>query len=161
MSGLLYTIYTNEVPELHKIMDNENKFMQITKTSLPKFPFKNAHAVINFVDDSNNIISFKKSEGIKSYLEHYFLLIQTFYNSNLLKINADKTCLMFVGKKKLLDEVKNLEFQADVHKIRQKTSIKILGSILTPNLDNERDIAQMVPILNNRLNQLEKIMVFR
>ena len=94
LSGLFYNIYTNEVPLLHKIMDNE-LFTKITNEKITQF--KNvSHETINFIDDSTSIIAFKETNQIKKYLENYYNLLHGFYNINRLKINPDKSTLLLV-----------------------------------------------------------------
>ena len=50
LSGLLYNIYTNEIPLLQNILRNKDYFKKITGLNLPPLP-KVDHQVINFVDD--------------------------------------------------------------------------------------------------------------
>ena len=80
-----------------------------------------------------------------------------FYNSNMLKINPDKHQFMISARPKLLEGTKNLTFLSETHIIKQKASLKILGSYITPDLSPEREICSLIPILNNRINQLEKL----
>ena len=156
LSGLLYTIYTNEIPLIQKIMKDPTFFKAITDHNLPKIKLPH-HDTDNFVDDSNSVIGFEKNAKIRTYLEYYFKLLDAFYNSNLLKINPDKTQLMFVCKSNLKPIVKNLTFLAKGHIIKPKPSLKILGSYISHDLSNEREICNLIPILNNRINQFEKL----
>ena len=56
LSSLLYTLYTNEVPLLYKLLDSK-LYQKLTGKNLIKF--KNIeHLTVNFVDDSNNVITF-------------------------------------------------------------------------------------------------------
>jgi len=55
MSGILYTLYTNEVPILHKIL-NTNLFYKLTGYKNTKYN-NIEHNTTNFVDDSSSIIS--------------------------------------------------------------------------------------------------------
>ena len=48
------------------------------------------HIIVNFIDDSTNIIGFKNHEMIKTYLEQYYKSLSKFYNINKLKLNNDK-----------------------------------------------------------------------
>ena len=49
------------------------------------------HMVVNFVDDSNSVISAKPGEDLEDYINSYFKLLKIYYNSQKLKINTDKT----------------------------------------------------------------------
>ena len=63
MSGLLYTIYVNELPELSKLV------FEGTKNCLYKKYFSElSHKTINYVDDSTSIIGFKNKAKLIHYL---------------------------------------------------------------------------------------------
>ena len=77
LSSLLYTLYTNEIPLLYKLINNK-LYKNITGQNIIKF--KNIdHLRVNFVDDSNNIITFNDQNQIKTYLEAYYNLIHNYY----------------------------------------------------------------------------------
>ena len=80
-----------------------------------------------------------------------------YYDSNLLKINPEKTRLMFISKPKYETITKHFSFKAGGHNIKPVTSLKILGSHMSHNLSNEREICQIISLLNNRINQFEKL----
>ena len=98
LSGLLYNIYTNEIPSLYKLLNHEI-YTKMTFEPLPHITNVNHHTV-NFVDDSSSIITFKNTTNVKLYIESYYKLIHAYYNTNRLRINPDKTALMFVCKPK-------------------------------------------------------------
>ena len=78
LAGILYTIYTNEIPDLYKLI-HSNSYSLLTKQ--PKLTFKSfTHLTINFVDDSTNIIGSKDFDVIQSYLEQYYCLFKTYYS---------------------------------------------------------------------------------
>merc|ERR1712081_139629 len=83
--------------------------------------------------------------------------MQCYYNSNLLKLNPDKTKLMFISKPKFTSVTKYLSFKAGHHEIRPVPAQNILGAYLSHDLSNEREISQIIPMLNNRINQFEKL----
>ena len=86
ISSLLYTLYTNEIPLLYKMLNNK-WYNTITGDSVIKF--KNIqHLTVNFVDDSNSVITFNDQNQLKIYLESYYKLLHHFYNINKLKINC-------------------------------------------------------------------------
>ena len=114
-------------------------FKQITGLDAPNIYPKN-HPNICFVDDTSAIIGFKSKQGIKTYLEKYFQLMKCYYNINMLKVNPDKSQLMVSAKPKYLNETKFLQFQADEYVIKNKPCMTILGSILSCDLSNEREI---------------------
>ena len=81
---------------LYKLLNN-TLYTTITGQNIIKF--KNIqHLTINFVDDSNNVITFNDQNQLKTYLESYYKLLHSFYNINKLTINPDKTNLLLIGK---------------------------------------------------------------
>ena len=65
--------------------------------------------VVNFVDDSNSVISAKPSEDLEEYVNSYFKLLEIYYNSQKLKINTDKTQILVCAMPRFLDQIKNME----------------------------------------------------
>ena len=49
------------------------------------------HDILQYVDDSNNIIITDNIDEIQPYINNYIKLIKSFYNINKLKINRDKS----------------------------------------------------------------------
>ena len=94
---------------------------------------------------------------MKTYLETYLLILKEFYNSNMVKLNTDKYQFMLSGRPKILDPLKSMTLTADNNAIKQQYSIKILGSIITPELSQERELSSFLPKLHNRINQFEKL----
>ena len=70
LSGILYTIYTNEIPMIHTLMKDEI-FTKITgKPILDTKDIK--HSTINFVDNSTNLIMTKDPEMLQTYLNNFY-----------------------------------------------------------------------------------------
>ena len=155
LSGLMYNIYTNEVPLLHKLMKHDI-FTKLTHDKTIDFNI-NKHDTINFVDDSTSIISFSDQKNIRKYLENYYNLIHAFYNTNRLKINPDKTSLMIVTKPKLRDHFKKFTFMAKNYEIKAKNTIKILGVILKKDLKWDSQIGNLCGQLHNRIYNIRKL----
>ena len=98
LSGLLYTLYTNEIPLLHTLMNKEiyTKLTQHERTTTTN----THHTTVNFVDDSINIISTPNTDTIEEYLDKFYKILEAVYNINKLKINKDKTELLLICKPK-------------------------------------------------------------
>ena len=77
------------------------------------------HDIIQYVDDSNNVISTENADELQLYINKYFGLIEAFYNINKLKINPDKSKLMIVCKPKFRNNTKNMVLQTNKHTIEQ------------------------------------------
>ena len=158
MSGLLYCLYTNEVPRLHELL-SDNIFSKMTNTDCHKFTNIN-HDTYNFVDDSTCIISFPDTRQIKSYLTNMYLLLHSYYTINKLKINSDKTKLMIGYKNKHREEIQNFHFMAKNDKIVNTNSIKILGFTLRYDNNLDTQIGNTCANLHYRLNLIRKITKF-
>ena len=101
LSGLLYTIYTNEVPLLQNILTNQDVCNTVGAKFYEKLPVD--HCVVNFVDDSNSIIADDPGVDIEDYTKNYFKLLEIYYKSQKLKINTDKTQLMVCAMPRFLN----------------------------------------------------------
>ena len=66
LSGLLYTIYTNEIPRVHELMTHEEWLKNKIGTEIRKFTDVR-HNIVNFVDNSNSMICFDE----ENYANHY------------------------------------------------------------------------------------------
>ena len=76
MSGLLYTIYTNEVGKLHHLLKDEVWLKETIKVK--KEEYKVDHTVVNFVDNSNSLMSFEDPSHANHYIDRYFLILKYF-----------------------------------------------------------------------------------
>ena len=94
ISGLLYILYTNEIPLIVNIIKQPDILIYITGQNPPNFT-NITHKTINYVDNSAHIISFTNTNELKTYLENFYTLIYYIYISNKLKINSDKTKIIF------------------------------------------------------------------
>ena len=136
MSGLLYTIYTNEIPLLHTLM---NKPIFNKLTNMPQAISKTIlHLTINFVDDSTNVISTPNVDEIKDYINKFYSLLEAVYNTNKLIINKDKTEMMIVCKNKFRKITKAIQMYANGYKVNQVQQAKILGFTIQSNLKHNK-----------------------
>ena len=63
------------------------------------------HNVVNFVDDSNNVITAEPCIDIGNYTNQYFKLLEIYYNSQKLKINTDKTQLLVCSMPRFMNQI--------------------------------------------------------
>ena len=151
----MYTLYTNEIPLLYKLLNNK-WYKTITGENI--ITFKNIqHLTVNFVDDSNSVISFNDQNQLKTYLESYYKLLHNFYNINKLKINPDKTNLLLIFKDKYKQSLKNFHFVAEKYKIYSKNTLKILGFYIQSDLKYDTEINKLVSTLHNRINTIRQV----
>ena len=101
LSALLYSIYTNEIPMLCKVMTDDELYNKITGGKIrnefdARIYEKLNHFTINYIDDSTNIISHKDCKLLEKYLFQFYVLLESYYSINKLKINDDKTVLVVI-----------------------------------------------------------------
>ena len=72
-----------------------------------KRPLITDHEVVNFMDDSNSVISGTEHTELENYINTYFQLLEIYYTSQKLKINTDKTQLIICGMPQLLNKHKH------------------------------------------------------
>ena len=125
LSSLLYTIYTNEVPLLQNIMKNREICEEIGVPFYEELPTE--HIVVNFVDDSNSIISAKRGEDLEEYVNNYFKLLEIYYNSQKLKINTDKTQILVCSMPRFLNQIKHMEIIAHT-RLWVSESLRLTGT---------------------------------
>merc|ERR1712240_13910 len=140
LSALLYKIYINEVTVLHKLMGSD-LYGRITQEAMPIKSEIIDHDIIQYVDDTNNIISGNNAAEIQKYSNRYFKLIESFYSINRLKLNPDKTRLMVVCRPNKRGEVQNFVLKVWEYIIEQTEKIKVLGVLFTSGLSTHANIS--------------------
>ena len=107
LSSLLYIIYTNEIPLLYNIM-NSPIYNKLTSTNCSSNFYNINNLVIQYVDDSTNLISSKNINELNSYIEKYFNILKNYYELNKLTLNSDKTKFMIICKPNLRKDTINI-----------------------------------------------------
>merc|ERR1711895_312920 len=158
LSALLYTIYINEVTVLHKLMGTD-LYGRITKETPIKSEIIN-HKIIQYVDDTNNVIYGNNAVEIENYSNSYFKLIESFYTINRLKLNPDKSRVMVVCRPNRREETKNFVLKAGKYVIEQKDKIKVLGIYFTSGLSNHVNISNIISKVNFRMNTMREAFKF-
>ena len=92
LSVTLYTLYTNKITLLYTLMGTDY-YEQITGQKKMTNIYID-HIIINYVDDSTNIISSDYNDQLQKYIDQYYLLLTNYYDINYLKINSDKSTLL-------------------------------------------------------------------
>merc|ERR1712002_866864 len=149
LSALLYTVYINEVTVLQRLMVTD-LYGQITKES-PIESERINHDIIQYVDDTNNIIYGNNAVEVEKYSNAYFKLIERFYGINKLKLNPDKSRLMVVCRPNRREETKNFVLTAGEYIIAQTEKIKVLGVFFTSGLSTHANISNIISKVNYRM----------
>ena len=158
LSAILYTLYTNEVTTLYKLM---YKPIFTKMTGKPQLKCNTIdHSIVNYVDDSTNLISSKNIDNLKSYIDNYYVLMENFYNINFLKLNPDKTKLLVTCKPNFREGAQSIKLQANKYIISQTQSIKILGVFITSGFDHTPNVNSIVSKVNYRVYVLQKIVKY-
>ena len=156
LSGLIYSIYTNEVPKLHNILFSSHMMQEILQMQ-PLNPEDYEHTVAQFVDDSNSVIIVKDKSKADKYINLYFLMLKIFYNMNKLKINDEKTNLMIICNPKHEDIAKITSIRTDKETIKPKEKFKILGWIQNRHLNYNDHINHIASIINHRIHRATEL----
>ena len=118
LSAILYILYCNEIPLLYKIMLDTCMFNKITnnkyKDTYDGSRYKDIHHfILNFIDDSTNIISHNDSVLLTQYMNYYYILLEIYYNENKLLINGDKTVLLVSCQNKMRNIANTIKIQTN------------------------------------------------
>ena len=156
LSGLLYIIYTNEIPLLYKLMQEKEWYQKNMKENPTKYD-NVEHATINFVDDSNSIITFNDSDEINYYLDRYFKILKKYYNVMKLKLNPDKTNILTVSRKARRTETTDVKIVDEKDTILPKDQIKILGWLLNFRRSVDETANKAIRETNLMIHQLQEL----
>lgn len=117
--------------------------------------------IMSYADDTQIMVSGKSSKQIKKHLENLISSAQSWYTENSLLINASKSEVMIINRKKQKENIKiDVIEGGKKKKLNLQESIKVLGI----HIDNELNWDKQVNAVNkraklavrnlNRVNQL-------
>ena len=92
---LLYILYTNEIPLLDNITNNDF-FTRLTRKDKMTNLTDIDNYTVQYVDDSTTMISTNDTQDIEKYIDNYFTILEHFYTINKLTLNQDKTKFMII-----------------------------------------------------------------
>ena len=156
LSSILYVLYCNEIPLLHKLVGSQIMAPLIGNT-LP-FNISNiSHHITQYVDDSTNVIASKDPKDLQLYIKTYFKVLEEYYNLNKLSINADKSKLLIITKPNLRNITSQIKLQANKYTIEQSQKIKVLGIFITSGFNNIATVNSIISKVNFCLTVLNEI----
>ncbi len=158
LSAVLYTIYTNEIPLLHTLM-SQDIYYNLTNTPTPIIK-DIKHTTVNYVDDSTSTISSKTASELQTYLNHFYKLLESYYNNNFFKMNPDKTKFIITCKSAYTHITKDIIIQAGQYVIQQSDKLKILGVYIMSGLHQTPNVNNIISKVNHRMNILNKVTRF-
>ena len=139
---------------------NTNIFHKLTGMDMGVCSNSIFHSIIQYVDDTNNIIVTKEYQNIQPYVDKYFKLLENFYHLNKLKINPEKSRIMIVCKPKFRECVKDIVINTDLKVIKQVNKLKALGMYFTSGLSSCANVNNIVSKINYRLSVLRHIFIY-
>ena len=153
-SGLLYLVYTNDLPDIiHSHSVNYKEPMAYCQED---------GNMINFVDDGTAYVSDKNPQTVSEKLSDHYRKIEQYMHSNKLVINSDKThILVMAGRGAASARRMEVQVQAGPDLIEQSVSEKLLGGVIH-NTGRWNEIIKggkgsIVSQLAGRLNALKKL----
>lgn len=156
LSSLLYIIYCNKIPLLHNLV-NYTLYSNIINDNITNNFTKIDHKIVQYVDDSSNIVSSNEIHQLQIYINSYFKVIEGFYNLNKLLINSDKTKLLISCKPKYCNVTSNMILQANKYVINQSHKISVLGTFITYSLTNTAMINNIISKVNFLISALKEV----
>ena len=95
--------------------------------------------------------------GLKVRLEHTLNELQSWFCSNSLKMNEEKTNFMLVGSKKNLSKTETFRFKVNGSDVKPSSNIKILGVVVDPCLSWDAHVSSVSKKCNGILVSLYKV----
>ena len=89
------------------------------------------HNIIQYVDDSTNMITTNDSQELQTYINKYFKILEYYYNTIKLLINSDKSKQLISCKPSLCSNTNNIKLSTSQYIIDQSSKIKVLGVYIT------------------------------
>ena len=118
-SGLLYLIYTNDLPD---IIHNHSVNYQEPITNC-----KEDGEMVNFVDDGTVYVADKDPQTISDKLSEHYSKIEQYMHANMLVINSDKThLLVMAGQGSVSAKRTEVQVRAGPDTIEQSSNEKFL-----------------------------------
>ena len=131
--------------------------MQKNLNKEPKEYQELEHTTINFIDDSNSVLSFGKAEEAVEYLKTYFEVLKIYYHDMKLKLNPEKTTLMVVSRPNQQHMKEKIMIKEGEETIKPDPQVKILGWYSNERLDQETNINTTIGIINTILHKLKPV----
>ena len=156
LGPLMYILFTNDLPEvIHSQHDS-----QLSANS-PNMHCPPCGSLVNYVDDGTYSFASRDPVVLSNTLTDKYNLIRNYMESNRLVINADKTHLVVMGKRKMDTARKEVHLLAGTHIIEPSVTQKLLGCHIHQNLKWKEHIQtndkSLIRQLTSRLNALKKL----
>ena len=148
LGPLLYILFTNDLPEV--IHDEHAVPPSSTALNIHCPPCR---SLVNYVDDGTYSFASKDPQELSSTLTSKYKIITNYMESNKLVINADKTHLVVMGKKKFNNTRGAVQLVAGQHVITPSETEKLLGCHIHQSMKWLRACKNQQPILDKTVNK--------
>ena len=156
LGPLLYILFTNDLPE---IIHEEHEAPLSCKS--PNMHCSPCGSLVNYVDDATYSFASKDPVILSSTLTTKYKTITNYMESNKLVINADKTHLVVMGKKKINNIRGQVQLLAGQHTIAPSQTEKLLGCNIHQSLKWREHLqtneSSLIRQLTSRLNALKML----
>ena len=158
LGPLLYILFTNDLPEV--VHDEHAVPPSSTALNIHCPP---CGSLVNYVDDGTYSFASKDPQELSSTLTSKYKMITNYMESNKLVINADKTHLVVMGKKKFNNTRGAVQLVAGQHTIAPSETEKLLGCHIHQSLKWKEHVQtnnqSLIRQLTSRLNALRKLAI--
>ena len=155
MSSLLYTIYTNKIPILNKLLKDQEWMNKIVGKNVTEYD-EIDHTSVCYIDDTSNIISFIDYTYANQYLNDLFQTLKAYYNSNRLCINSEKTSLVCIARPQMRQIKEEIYIKEEPKNIICKPQIRLLGWFFNERLSYDSTVNQNIGLIQNNINKLQE-----
>ena len=162
LGPLLYTIFTNELPEaIHDAGEVHGD--QVGGQHWPEYHLEDqlAGSICCYADDTTLTCSESSHADLSTKLTNQYRVVAEFMKNNKLKLNDDKTHLIVMGSGHRAQAAKLVEMKTSTEVIKPSSSEKLLGCWISENLKWSEHIRDnkdsLMASLNTRINALKKI----
>ena len=158
LGPLLYILFTNDLPD--SVHEEHDAPLSITSPNMHCPP---CGSLVNYVDDGTYSFASKDPLVLSRTLTSKYKTISNYMMSNRLVINADKTHLVVMGKKRADNTRGAVSLVAGTHVIYPTETEKLLGCNIHQSLKWKEHIQtnekSLIRQLTGRLNALRKLAV--
>ena len=155
LGPLMYTIFTNELPEV--IHDHDPPVGSLFNTNC-----RSCGTVSCYADDSSFSISCPNDEDLSGCLSRKYKLISEFMCGNGLKLNGEKTHIMHFSTDRTRST--NVQLNTGNEVINVSQSEKLLGGVVSMNLRWDEHIMHdsnaLIKQLSKRLSAMRQVCMF-
>ena len=160
MSSVLYSLFTNEAPEIKKLMEDEVSLKKILKKDDIEI-IEAEHETYAYVDDTYNCVAVNNPEELEVYVNNFFKVLIEFHNANKLKLNEEKTTFLVTAMPRHQDKAKSIEIEVENDEnVKPSTQIKILGFLTNVRGKNDSQANKVIREMSHEINKAEKVKKF-